>query len=266
MGQALQVISGRVVNPGATITALTVNTNDSFTVRAFEPGSRAGIIQAWAQEGTAGVYRIRSPLLHDPTQGIRTRVVTAAARPLLPYETFQPLEAQDALTVELSGGAAETDFAAFLVFYENLRGVAARLATWDQLQPHVVNIDSAEAAFTTGATAGQYGGSTALNATFDLWHRSSNYAILGYLVDTAVGLIGFTGIDTGNLRVAGPGSTEAWITADWFVELSKQSGLPTIPVINAANIGGTNIDAAHTTASVAINVSVIVAELDSPPV
>jgi hypothetical protein len=265
MGLALQVVSGRVTNPGATITALTANTGDSFTVRSFPFGSQAYIDQVWAQGATAGVVRIRSPRLHDTAQGIRERFIAATPRPLLPNESRQPLFPQDVLTFEQSGGAAETDLAAMLVYYEDLPGIQARLFTWDQIAPRIVNLAGMEQAFTTSATAGDYGGSQSLNADFDTWKRNVDYAVLGYLTDTSVGVIGITGVDTGNLRVGGPGTTEAVVTRDWFVSLAKRTNRPFIPVINAANIGATTIDAAHTTASVAINVTVIVAELSGGP-
>lgn len=261
MGKALQVVSGRVTNPGATITALTVNTGDSFTVRSFPFGSTAYIDEVWAQGATAGVVRVRSPRLHDVSQAIRERFIAAAPRPLLPEVLRQPLYPQDLLTFEMSGGGAETDLAAMLLYYDDLPGIAARLYTWPEVQARIVNVAGMEQAFTTSATAGDYGGSQALNADFDTFKRNVDYAILGYLTDTSVGIIGITGPDTGNLRVGGPGTTESIVTREWFVDIARDTGEAYIPVINAANVGATNIDAAHTTASVAINVTVIMAEL-----
>src|SRR5437868_5221359 len=100
----LNVVTGRVTNPGATLTALTADTGDSFTVKSFSFGDTALIIDAWAQAATPGVLRIRSPRLHDVSQGIRLRTVQAASRSLLPKNLNQPLKPQDVLTVEGSGG------------------------------------------------------------------------------------------------------------------------------------------------------------------
>lgn len=265
MGRAMQVIGGRVTNPGATITALTPNSNDSFTVRSFPFGPTSAYIDnVWAQEATAGVVRVRSPRLHDPSQGIRERVIITNPRPLLPYQTRQPLYPQDVLTFELSGGGAETDAAAMLVYYEDLPGVAARLATWDQVQPLVKNISGAEVQITTSATAGDWSGGVALNATFDLWKRNVDYAILGYVLDVTVCALAIVGIDTGNLRAGGPGTTEALVTADWFVENAVAMNAPYVPIINAANIGGTLCAAMSTATGATVNVTVIAAELDGP--
>lgn len=262
MGRALEVVSGRVTNPGATITPLTANTGDSFTIRSSPPESAVFLAAAWAQEGTVGVFRIRSPRIHDSTQGIRLRVPVAShARNLLTYGALQRLFPQDTLTVELSGGATETDVGALLIYYTDLPGSDARLATWQEVAPRIRHVMGAEQNLTTGATAGDYGGAQALNADFDLWKRNVDYAILGYLTDVAVGIVGIKGADTANMRVAGPGTTEALVTANWFVDLSQETGLPCIPIINGANVGTTTIDLVHTAASAAVNVTLICAEL-----
>lgn len=261
MGRALQVISGRVTNPGATITALTVNTGDSFTVRSFPFESGAHLVQAWGRNATGGVARVRSPRLHDQAQGIRLAVPAANARPLLPEEARQRLYPQDVLTVESSGGGAETDLLSLLLYYQDLPGIDARLATWEELVDRVVNLMGAEQNLSTGATLGDYGGSQALTADFDTWKRNVDYALLGYVLDTACGTVGVTGPDTGNLRVAGPGEQAPDVTADWFVALSRRLGLACIPVINAANIGATTVDLTHTAAATAIDVNLIFAEL-----
>lgn len=256
MGKALQVVSGRVTNPGATITVLTANTGDSFAVRNASVGSDIWLEEAWAQEATVGVMRIRSNLLHDNSQGIRLRVAQSA-KPLLPIWQEQPLQAQDLLTVELSGGAAETDVGAFLVYYSDLPGANARLATWEEIEARIVDTMGAELTMTSGATVGQYGGSQAVNANFDTFQRNRDYALLGYLVDTSVGVVGITGPDTGNIRVGGPGNVDPIVTRSWFCDLAKFSGRPHIPIINASNIAATTADLVHTAAGAAVNVTLI---------
>jgi hypothetical protein len=255
----MQVVSGRVTNPGAAFTALTPNTGDSFVVRNFV-GGNAYLLEAWAQEGTVGTFRIRSSLLHDNAQGIRLRV-DLTARPLIPYEANQPLTAQDTLTVELTGGAAETDVGAMLFYYQDLPGAGARFATWEEVYPRIVDLAGVENNMTTGGTVGQYGGSAALNANFDVLQRNRDYAILGYLVDTIVGVVGWQGPDTSNLRVGGPGNTDPDITSDWFVQLDRANADPMIPIFNSANVGATTIDLVHTAAGTSVNVTTIVALL-----
>lgn len=257
----LNVITGRVTNPGATLTALTADTGDSFTVKSFNFGDSAWIVDAWAQTATPGVFRIRSPRLHDVAQGIRLRTVQATSRSLLPRSILQPIAPQDVLTVEGSGGGAETDVFGFLVLYNTANLPATRLITESEFVARQVNIFGAEVAVTSSATAGQYGGSTALNATFDTWKRNVDYAILGILSDTAGCTVGITGPDTGQTRIGMPMSVEPLQTHDYFVQLAEQLNRPFIPVINAANIAATNIDCATTSVSAAVNFTVICAEL-----
>lgn len=261
MGKALQVVSGRTTNPSTTITGLTANTGDSFTVRSFDMASPAYLCNAWAMAATAGVLRVRSPRLHDAAQGIRLRTLASNCRPLLGDESKQRLYPQDVLTFEISGGASETDMASLLLYYPDLPGIDSQLATWDEIKDRVANITTEEQQITTGGTAGDYGGSQAFNADFDTLKRNVKYAVLGYVSDTRVCTVGITGPDTGNLRVGGPGEVAPDITADWFIAQSKALGMPCIPILNAANIGATTFDVASTATSASVNVSVILAEL-----
>src|SRR5690348_5198952 len=107
MGRALEVIAGRVTNAGATITALTADTGNSFTVKNFNDPARAYLDGIWAQSATAGVIRVRSPKFHDFVQGIRYTDIAGVSRNLLPDGLEQLLYAQDVLTFEMSGGGAE---------------------------------------------------------------------------------------------------------------------------------------------------------------
>lgn len=263
MGRALQVLSGRVTNPGATITALTANAGDTFAVRNASPGSNIWLEELWAQAATPLVLRLRSNLLHDNSQGIRLRA-SQSGKPLLPIWSEQLLQAQDLLTFEASGGAAETDVGAALLYYEDLPGAAARLAMWEEIESRVVDVMGAECAMTTGATVGQYGGGQAVTLSFDTFQRNRDYALLGYLSDVSVGVVGVTGADTGNIRVGGPGNVDPIVSRSWFVDLAKFTGRPHIPVFNASNLPATTIDLVHTAAAAAVNVTLIFALLSGP--
>ncbi len=266
MPRALQVISGRVTNPSTTFTALTANTGDSFTVKNFANG-RAFLLNAWTKEGTIGDLRVRSPLLHENTQGIRLRTpLVNKARPLLPLAAQQQLQAQDGLTVEMTGGAAETDLASLLIYYEDLMiGGGSSLITWAECDARIVHQVGLEVAITSGATAGQYGGTVAINASFNILKANTPYAILGYMTDTELGNIGIISPDFANLRVGGPGSTDAYLTSNWFYLLSQAAGLPLVPVFNSANVGNTTIDVTDSATGTSINVVLILAQLSGAP-
>jgi hypothetical protein len=263
MGVAFELISGRVSNPGSTFTALTANTGDSFSVRSYQASTPAYLESVYAHEATIGVLRVRSPRMHDNVQGLRIRVPSTVSRALTPRYARQMLYPQDSLTVEMTGGGAETDVGVLQMYYSDLPGIAARLALWPQIQSRIVNLLSAEVAVTGAATTGDWSAGTALNATFDLLKANVDYAVLGYETDTAVAAIAIKGPDTGNLKVGGPGTTEALETRGWFIRESNDLGTPHIPVINAANKGSTLVHQVSASASATINVSLILAELSA---
>lgn len=265
MGALLEVISGRVTNPGATITALTPNTGDSFTVRPFSAPGSGRLLSLWAlgANATGGTFRVRSPLLHDNVQGIRTKWLSAQPVPLKGTYMAQPIQSQDVLILESSGGGAETDMASILNYYTDVAGASARLFSPADIKPRVRNVLTVETTLTTGGTVGDYGGSAALNSNFGLLKADTDYAILGYDTDTAVCTVGYRGPDTSNFRVGGPGSSSRIETRDWFEHISTDFGLPLIPVFDATNVGGTFIDLVHNAAGATVVVQTILAELAS---
>lgn len=261
MGLAYFLTSGRVTNPGAALTALTVNTGDSLTVPFFSTAAPAYLEQAWAHSATPLILRIKSPKFHDNVQGLRLTVPEAAAKPLLPDEADQPLIPMDTLTVELSGGGAETDVAVLALYLTDMAGANQQLASWDQVKPRIMNMLTNEVDCTAPATVGNWNAGNALTLTFDQLHITSKYAVLGYEVNAACAAVALSGPDTSQLKVGGPGTLDSRITRDWFVRQSIQTGRPHIPILNAANKGATSAFTLSASAPAAINVSWILAEL-----
>lgn len=262
MGQALEVIGGSVLNPGTTtLTALTASTGDSFAIRAFNDADGAYLQDFWFQEATPGIARIRSARLHDNNQGFRTIVPTAVARGLMPDDLEMRVYSTDTLIIEATGGAAETDVAAFMIRYNNINGLNANLMDWGSVKPRIERIMGQEVDPTSSATIGAWGPGRAINADFDNFYANRSYAVLGYQTNTAVCAVTIKGVDTGNVRIGGPGTTESIETRDWFVELSNRSNSPCIPIIQANNRGGTLVDLLANAASVAAKVSFIMALL-----
>lgn len=260
---AIEVVTGRVVNPGATVTALTPNTSNTFTIRAFPDQSPAYISGLWAQNATAGAVRLRSPRLHDNVQNIRYQSPAAQVRNLLPDAAQQRAYPNDPLTFEMSGGGAETDSAAFLVYYSDLPGVQARLGMWDQIKPRIKNLATIEVGVAGPVTAGDWSAGTVITTTFDLLKSDTDYAILGYQTGTNCLAVAISSADTGNLRIGGPGPVESIETRDWFVSLSQALNAPAIPVLNSNNKGSTNAFVALNTAAGTVTVDFLVAELSA---
>lgn len=263
MGKCLNLITARVVNPGAALTAVTFNTGDSAVVKNAVAGSNVFLESLWAFGATAGALRIISPLIHDDSQALRFRYTASDPSELVPGEFEQVLFPQDQLVVAQSGGAAETDSLALLLYYEDLTGANANLYMWEQIAPRIKNYLSIECNLTSGATAGQYSGAQAINANFDTLKANTDYAILGYQCDSGFTALGITGPGTSNFRVGGPGSTRHEITAGWFVDLARHSGKPMIPVFNSADKANTIIDVVDVATATARNVSILCAQLGS---
>jgi len=260
----LNVVTGRVTNPSTTITALTANTGDSFTVKAFDAGSKAYIVNAWCQSATAGVLRIRSPRLHDNVQGIRLGTPAAKPEDLLPTDWLDYLASVDTLTVEASGGASETDVFSYQIFYESLGSNAAKLISVQEYLSRYVHTMGQTVQLTSSATAGQYGGTTALNATADNWQVGYDYALLGAWSDTAGCTIGISGPDTGQVRIGIPMSTDPIVNREYFVRMSLQTGKSLIPVISSQNRQTTNVDVATTSTSATVNLTLVLSLLSGP--
>lgn len=258
---AMQVLNGYASNPSTTVTALTPCTGDSYTVRNFAQGSSAELLEAWAYTTTNLLFRYRSPLLHDAAQNARLQPTSAEPYPLLSGYATQALQAQDNLIVEITGGSSEVDIGSLLVYYDNLPGTAARLHSWAEVQPLIVELTTIEVDVTSNATAGQYSASVALNADYDTLKRNYDYAILGYECPTTACSFGLTGVDTGNLRVGGPLLNDAFLTRGWFVDLSDKTGKPCIPIINSANVAGVNLDVVSAATSTSYSIGVVMAQL-----
>lgn len=263
MGLAMEMITGRATAPGATLTALTMAAGNSLTVRNTSLTTDIRMIDMWAFENAAGIFRIRSPKLHDNVQGIRYRIAAADPVSLFPRGDWQKLTPQDTLIAEISGSAVggqiEQGFAQ--IWYQDLPGSQSRLANWSDIKGRVVNILTNEVAITSGAGGG-YTGQVAINATFDLLQANTDYAILGAVTDVVCGAIQIVGPDLGNLGVGVPGfMANRNFSARYFYDLNEQLGIPTIPIFNSANKNGTMVAVVQNQAAAAVNVNLIIAQL-----
>lgn len=245
MGKALEIIAGRTTAAGATLTALTMNTGNTLQIRNCPPDANIRLLTAWTKEQAAGIFRIRSPRLHDNVQGIRWSNGIADVVPLMWNEAPQPLISQDTLIAELSGSAVagDIDCAAMLIQYDNLPGVDARLISPDELNARAIEIVNVENTINALAS-GDWTGEEAINAEFDLLKANEDYALVGFVVSGNVcNAIRWRGADTGNLGVGGPGNlTNKFLSRNWFVALSYTFNLPLIPVFNSANKAAILID------------------------
>src|SRR5215472_4984726 len=257
MPLALDTIVTSAVNPGAGPASFTTAVSgDSLTVRNFPQSATARLIQLYRRGATSGFFRVRSPLLHDNVRGIMFTSGETPSLFALPERTSQALQAQDTLIAEGSGGAAETDLGILTLYYSDLLGAAARLKMWGDIQGLVKSIKPITVAVTSSATIGAWV-DTVVTTTEDLTHANTDYAVIGYITNVALGYVALKGSDLGNLRVGGPGSINVEDTSDYFVDQSVLHGIPFIPVINSANKNGIFVSVVDQAASTAATITLI---------
>lgn len=265
------LLEGRSLNHFAAIDTVTVTftaatvagsvgaavAGDSLTVRNCPLGAQ--LFQTWAthQTGALGVVladNIRSPRMHDSTQGIRLLNISTAALvlqtyavPAIPVGQSQPLVSQDNLSVMIQGTAVAGDIEnrVMAIYYPSLPGSEQNLIGYMELQKRLVNLVTVQVGLTAAGTAGGYSGAAALNATFDLLRANTNYALLGGQVTATGGTpcaATIRGADTANLRVAIPGHPSPIHGRSFFVDHARAFGLRMIPVINSANKANTTVE------------------------
>ncbi len=263
MGKALELITGFVTAPGSAQTALTMAAGNSLTIRNAAPGSKITMMELWTDVQVAGIFRVRSPQMHDNVQGIRYRTVVSQQNPLLPYGALQPMTPQDTLQADLSGSAVAADIetACMLIAYDDLPGINGQFIDFSEVTSRVKNLVTVENTLALGV-AGGYSGEEAINAEFDLLHANTDYAILGYTVNAECACIRYVSSDFGNLGVGGPGNdVDRFLTANWFATLSERSGMPLIPVFNSANASSVLVSGAQDENGVDVTVNTILAQL-----
>jgi hypothetical protein len=241
----LDIMAANGTAIGATLAALTAVTGDSLIVPFFPESKKAWLLTLWTDVQVAGTARVRSAKLHDNVNGIRFDTVISDLYPLLSWSLKQQLYSGDQLNVDLAGSAVAGDieYVVLLRYFEELSAQHSRLITPEEASKRTVNISSVENTISTGATSA-WAGAEAINAETDQFHARSDYALVGYVVDTEVPAIAWRGPDTANVRVGGPGiETDREVTQDWFAQLSRASGIPCVPVFNADNKAATLIDA-----------------------
>jgi hypothetical protein len=264
---AIDTIASFQTTVGSTLAAGVMATGDSATIRNAPLTNLPQLIEAMSDcVTTAMPWRVRSPLLHDVGSGIRFPATTLVSGPLLPMQFAQPLRPQDTLIIELSTAASTGKNVGVLeIFYPQLSGVAARLAMAGDVDNNVKSIKLMQVAIGSGANTAGIWWDQVITTTENLLHANTDYAVLGILTDVAVACLAIKGIDTGNLRVGCPGWIQPNLTAEYFRDLSVASGLPTIPIINAANANGTYVSLMSSAATGAIlNATLVLAEMATP--
>lgn len=273
MPRALEgILAFKTSLTGGAFEDLAPGTDASFTVRSIADGSKAWLEEVWAADSAhKAQLSIKSPLMHDDVRGILAAFTSLDGggslsfnpQNLLPGYSRQELYRTDVLSVQALGTASDAVAAILLARYEDLPGADARLTDWMRVDNDYSNIVGIDVAPVASATKGQWGAGVALNSSTTRLKADRDYALLGWSSDIPVTAIGIKGSDTGNLRIAGPGSWDVAKSGSFFVDLAEKYGFPHIPVINSNNQGSTLVQIADVVASTAPTVTLFFALLNT---
>lgn len=267
MGKAFETVTAQVTAPGSTLTLATALTGNSMVIR--NGNKPAELVTAWGQHQGAGNVRLTSPLMHDNTVGITWRhyggVNNPPAMALNPSRSRQKLEAQDTLSLSISGSATAGDIeqVSVTLFYSDLPGVDGSFIDSAALTRRMKNLYSSVSSLAV-VTTGQYGTAEGIVSDMDSLKANTEYAVLGIGGDTTS--YGWTGVrlvgpDWGNLGICVPSLDVVNGALSWFVDMSDATGLPCIPVFNSANKAVTTVAAYGNENMTALSISVLLAEL-----
>ena len=256
---SIDTVIGQVTNSVA-LTNVTVAPGDSLVVRSFSAPNKAFLDNITVKGGQSVTARLTSPYLHDTTRGITVISAQAPSLRTLPRQAAQLLSSQDAMVLQALSGGANSTLVALHTYYTDLGASDARLHSYGDIAGLIGPVKPVEVDVTASATIGQWN-DTAITATENLLKANTDYAVLGYSVDVACAVVALKGQDTGNLRIGGPGTPLQDVSAEYFIQMDRETGRPYIPVINAANVNNTFVSVADNAASTAVKVQLILAEL-----
>lgn len=267
MGKAIDTVLAFSTQGAAAAfpTPLAATAGDSLSVRSFNRSTKTYLESVIYSAGGGERIRIASPLIHDNVTGLTWEPAEVPSQWILPPEASVQLQPVDTLVVNGGIAAAGTITCGLVIAYEDLDGGDARLFSWSDISGLIKFIKPIEVdlnAIAVGAWT-----DTPINTTDKQLHADSYYAVLGWNPNAAVDIVGVKGSATTNLRVCGPGTTSTLDVTTYFVEVSKRTGRPHIPVFNANDQGAFNVSAANHAAIAggAERVYMVLAELTKRP-
>jgi hypothetical protein len=270
MPPGLQTVTfSKVDITGGAFEAVSPISGDSATFFNVPQGSAAFLAEAWAVNNLhACEVSITASRFHDQVYGIRASVTSGAATAPInrsvcvsPIGIDQPIFPSDVLSVQVNGTAHDDFILTLTLYYPDLPGIHARLATPEYVRSNTKNLVGINTNITPGD--GVLGTTVNLNTAESRLHANTDYALLGFTSNLAFGSIVYQGVDTGNLRVGGPVLGIPEHDAMYFYDLATALNGPYIPIVNSNNAGSITIGGVGTDVGACV-VDTMLAELKAP--
>ena len=231
----LELVCGFVTAVSSTITAVTLcDSAVTNVVRGDTGAEKIVMLPPFAFTQLTGVARIRSTGFPENAQGFRAQHKAGVVEPLAPMSILTQYEPKpnETLTIELSGSSTsgDLDMIAVPILYQNPKNYLASYIGLAELnERRMGKIQAIENTITT-PTSGAWGTSEAITAEFDVLNADTDYAVVGYLTNSNILAVGYSGTVTGNYRTGGPGDgAKNTVTENWFLDLTRGTGFDLIP-------------------------------------
>ena len=179
MPPALQCLTATKVSlTGGAFEALSAISGDSLTFFNVPQGSPAFIGEIWACDNLHAMeVEITASRFHDQVGGIRASVPSSAstipvAAPwnISPIGLDQPIYPSDVMTVNVNGTASDDASVTFVIYYPDLPGANARLASQSFVKSNLKNLVGINCNLTPGD--GVLGTTVNLNAADNRLHAN----------------------------------------------------------------------------------------------
>lgn len=259
-------ILGTTTAAGATLTAATIASGDSLTIKNAREAWLTGIF--FRGQTTAAELQIASAKMHDPTYGFYVKNLIANPQDYL-NNTRLRLFPQDVLSLKISGSAVAGDIDAAVLRICYVDPDAATVGNYITAQEFRARstglLATVKLSLTAATTAATYGGTLALNAAANSYQLRGNtkYALIGMFTDTHQAAITVKGPDTGFLRCAIPGNKDyKFQTSSYLIDSCFQTQLPAILVIDTANAGSTVVECVNDENAATVVVNLLLMQLN----
>lgn len=272
----LNTASKASTSGGTFADTLTANSGDSLSIPNLQSG-RGRILRMWGMDSAhvaeVAVTDTRVDSIHDPQYGLRFNIPYAAfvassvvgAAPMIRQPNYVDVFTGDTLTFTVTSTASDAVAVSWLTEYDDLPGAAAKFATWESISATRFTEIGVRVIPVASATAGAYGASRAINADDARWTGGKWYAILGFTVQIPVLTVSFKGPMWANLRLGVPAGTPQLYSDNYFLDMSRETGKPLIPVFNGYDAGSVLLEVVDVAASTSPKVDVIAVECNSDP-